>query len=129
MAVAGHGSAVAEFPVELIDTGKARWVWRARFVQGGEFTDAVQTTLDVGHVAPLLRENLLARLTAGATNLLARANPELLAGRGTLTVRLANSRLGELLETIDQLLHYPYGCAEQASSSCCRGAAARRRPG
>ena len=34
-----------------------------------------------------------------------------------MTVSVANTRLNELGEAILQLLHYPYGCAEQTGSS------------
>ena len=47
----------------------------------------------------------------------ARANPQFLAGTGTVTIRVSNTRLSELGEAVSQLLHYPYGCAEQTGSS------------
>ena len=109
-----------EFPVELTDTGNATWLWKARFTDpaAGAFTDAVQSVLEVGHVVPMLREVLLSHATGDSqTNLLARANPQLLAGQGTITVNVANTRLNDLGETASQLLHYPYGCAEQTGSS------------
>ena len=116
--VAANGSAIVEFPIEFIETGSAKWIWKARFADpaAGGFTDAVQSTLSVGYPAPLLREILLARTAAAETNLLARANPQLLAGQGAITVHVANTRLVELVETLAYLLHYPYGCVEQASS-------------
>jgi uncharacterized protein YfaS (alpha-2-macroglobulin family) len=82
------------------------------------FTDAVQSIIEVGHVVPMLREVLLSHATGDSqSNLLARANPQLLAGQGTITVNIANTRLIELGEAASQLLHYPYGCAEQTGSS------------
>jgi uncharacterized protein YfaS (alpha-2-macroglobulin family) len=118
--IPANGSAVVEFPVELTDTGNATWLWKARFADraAGTFTDAVQSVLEVGHVVPMLREVLLSHATGDSqTNLLARANPQLLAGQGTITVNVANTRLNDLGETVSQLLHYPYGCAEQTGSS------------
>ena len=117
--VAAKGSTVFEFPVEFVDTGIARWLWRARFADPGadNFADTVQSTLEVGNVAPLLREIHCARVTTTETNLLPRVNPQLLEGTGTVTVTLANTRLAELGEAVVQLLHYPYGCAEQSASS------------
>jgi uncharacterized protein YfaS (alpha-2-macroglobulin family) len=115
-----NGSAVVEFPVELTDTGNATWLWKARFIDpaAGAFADSVQSVLEVGHVVPMLREVLLSHATGDSqTNLLARANPQLLAGQGTITVNVANTRLNDLGETASQLLHYPYGCAEQTGSS------------
>ena len=119
VAVAANGSSFVEFPIEFVETGAAVWVWKARFAEAaaGGFTDAVQSTLEVGYPAPALREILLARSSEAETNLLARANPQLLAGQGTIAVHVANTRLVELAETLAYLLHYPYGCAEQASSS------------
>ena len=48
----------------------------------------------------MLREVLLSHATGDSqTNLLARANPQLLAGQGTITVNVANTRLNDLGET------------------------------
>ena len=79
--VPAGGSAVVEFPVELVGTGNATWIWKARFADptADSFTDAVQSVLEVGHVVPMLREILLSHSTGSQTNLLARANPQLLA--------------------------------------------------
>jgi uncharacterized protein YfaS (alpha-2-macroglobulin family) len=131
VALLANGSAVVEFPVEFIETGVAKWVWKARFADpaAGAFTDAVQSTLDVGYPVPLLREILLARSSGPETNLLARANPQLLAGEGAVTVHVANTRLVELVETFSYLLHYPYGCVEQASSSLLPWVVLRDVPG
>jgi uncharacterized protein YfaS (alpha-2-macroglobulin family) len=119
VSVPAHSSAVVEFPVELTDTGSATWLWKARFADpaAGTFTDAVQSVLEVGHIIPMLREVLLSHATDSQTNLLARANPQLLAGQGTITINIANTRLNDLGEAASDLLHYPYGCAEQTGSS------------
>jgi alpha-2-macroglobulin len=120
VAVAAHSSAAVEFPLEFVETGTAKWVWRGRFAEepAGGFTDAVQSTLEVGYPAPLLRQVLLTKAAPGAeADLLAQARPQLLAGQGSITVELANSRLIGLSEAVAGLLHYPYGCAEQTSSS------------
>jgi alpha-2-macroglobulin len=119
ISIPANGSMPVEFPVEFIDGGEAKWIWKAHFTDAAadKFTDAVQSTIAVGHIAPMMGEVLLSRLTTVQTNLLAFANPQLLAGRGTITVTIANTRLNELSETASQLLHYPYGCAEQTGSS------------
>jgi uncharacterized protein YfaS (alpha-2-macroglobulin family) len=131
VSIAANGSAVVEFPVEFTDTGTAQWIWRAQFSEPATvtFADAVQSTLPVGHIAPVLGEVLLSRATTLQTNLLTVANPQLLAGRGTLTVSVANTRLNELGEAAAQLLHYPYGCAEQTGSSLLPWILLRDAPG
>jgi uncharacterized protein YfaS (alpha-2-macroglobulin family) len=117
--IRANGSAVVEFPVMFTDTGEAKWIWRAHFAEPSavDFTDAVQSTIPVGHLSPMMGEVLLSRVTTSQTNLLALANPQLLGGRGTITITVANTRLNELGETAAQLLQYPYGCAEQTGSS------------
>ena len=102
VSVPANGSAVVEFPVEFTDTGDATWLWKARFTDpaAGDFTDAVQSVLEVGHVVPLLREVILSHTTTSQTNLLASANPQLLAGRGSITINIANTRLNDLGETV-----------------------------
>ena len=117
-----NGSAFVEFPLEFLERGTAKWTWTAHFVQTGTgqraaFEDSVQTTLEVGSPVPLLREIHLGRMKAETTNLLADANPQLLEGKGLVTVSVSNTRLSELDEAVSHLLHYPYGCVEQTSSS------------
>ncbi|HLX70553.1 MAG TPA: alpha-2-macroglobulin family protein [Verrucomicrobiae bacterium] len=129
--IPANGSVPVEFPVKLVETGDAKWIWKARFADGSitDFSDAVESTLAVGHIAPVIRDVLLTRATTTETNLLAFANPQLLGGRGTITVNLANTRLNELNETASQLLHYPYGCAEQTGSSLLPWILLRDAPG
>ena len=112
-------SSYVEFPVCFTEAGTAKWTWRAKFVDpaDGDFTDAVESTLVIGYPQPLLRETHLARCESGSLDLLKEVNPQLLEGRGTLHVRVANTRLVELSEGVAHLLHYPYGCVEQTSSS------------
>ena len=131
VSVAANGSMPVEFPVEFLDTGEAKWVWRAHFVDAaaGNFVDAVQSTIAIGHLAPQMGEVLLGRVHGSPTNLLALANPQLLAGKGRLTVDVGNTRLSELGETASQLLQYPYGCAEQTGSSLLPWILLRDAPG
>ncbi len=114
-----NSSVPVEFPVEFNDVGESTWIWKARFAEGsaGNFNDAVQSTISVGHIAPVLGETLLTRATNADTDLTAAANPQLLGGSGTITVKVANTRLNELAGSISELLHNPYGCAEQTGSS------------
>jgi uncharacterized protein YfaS (alpha-2-macroglobulin family) len=131
IAIAPNGAMPVEFPVEFRATGESKWVWRARFAEprAGGFVDAVQSTIEIGHLAPLLGEVLLRHGNGSQTNLLAQANPQLLAGQGRLTITVANTRLSELAESAAQLLHYPYGCAEQTGSSLLPWILLRDAPG
>ncbi len=128
--VQAHSSGTLDLPLTVTEPGEAKWTWNARFAEPGHaaqpgthdaetraFTDSVQSTLNIGHLAPQWREIYLARIEDSTANLLADANPALLAGQGTVTAHIANTRLLELREAISHLLTYPYGCLEQCSSS------------
>jgi uncharacterized protein YfaS (alpha-2-macroglobulin family) len=116
--IAAEGSKVAEFPVTFAAAGSAKWIWRAWFADAPrEFTDATECSLEVGYVSPLLHETFCDTVEGFSTNLLAKVNPQFLAGTGTVTLRVSNTRLSELGEAVSQLLHYPYGCVEQTGSS------------
>ena len=80
--VPANGSAVVEFPVTFTKAGESTWWWRAHFADPAavHFTDAVQSMIPVGHLAPLMGEVLLSRSTTSQTNLLALANPQLRPG-------------------------------------------------
>ena len=119
---AGESKAV-EFPVEFRHAGQAVWTWRARLVGDGTgaqaWRDSVRTTLNVDYPTPRRSEVAYARVEgARGDDLLGKINPELLEGEdGTIQVSLSTSRLSELREGVDELLHYPYGCVEQTTSS------------
>ena len=119
LTIPAKGTATLDVPIEFKQAGEAIWSWRARFTDPARsaFADAVQSRLNVGHIAPLLKEVHLGRLESGETNLLTLANPQLRDGDGTISLVLANSRLVELREAAAHLLTYPYGCVEQTSSS------------
>ncbi|MEP6670166.1 MAG: alpha-2-macroglobulin family protein [Chthoniobacter sp.] len=113
-----RGSLAVDIPVTFAQPGQAVWKWSANFSGGGvTYRDAVQTTLNVGYPVPLLREVHLTQTKGKDTNLLAGVSPELLEGTGVVHVSLTNSRALELRESLDQVLHYPYGCVEQTTSS------------
>jgi uncharacterized protein YfaS (alpha-2-macroglobulin family) len=115
--IAAGGSEAAEFPVTFAEAGQGKWIWRAWFADAPrEFTDASGCSLDVGYVSPLLRQTYSDTVDSLSTNFFAKVNPQFLAGTGTVTVRVSNTRLNELREAVSQLLHYPYGCAEQTGS-------------
>ena len=116
--VKAMGSTAVEFPVRFVEMGEAKWRWSARFSppDSPAYSDIVESRLKANLPVPLLHETLVKRLTSTEANLLASADAQLLAGRGTIGVRVANTRLHDLEETAVQLLHYPYGCVEQTSS-------------
>jgi len=111
-------SRAVDLPVRLTAMGKAQWTWSAHMQSGGKtYEDHLRTSLKVGSSTPVLHETYETELSAASSDLLSGINPQLLDGAGTVTVTLANTRLAELRESANQLLEYPYGCAEQTISS------------
>lgn len=108
-----------DFPAELVATGHAQWRWSARFTgaPGGELTDALQSDLDVNYPAPLVREVQTKRIETNEAELGRVSDPQILEGTGKVDVNVANTRVTEIRESLRQLLHYPYGCVEQTTSS------------
>jgi uncharacterized protein YfaS (alpha-2-macroglobulin family) len=113
------GSIPLDFPAELIATGHAKWRWSARFTGGpnGELTDALQSELEVNYPAPLIREVQTKRIESNEAELARISDPQILEGNGKIDVNVANTRVTEIRESVRQLLHYPYGCVEQTTSS------------
>lgn len=118
--IPANSSTTIDFPVEFKQPGETKWTWHARMStagkEGGTFEDAVQSTLNVGFIAPLFHETLVGRTSDADANLLANVNPQLLEATGTMNVRLANTRLLGLGGAVVYLQAYPYGCVEQTSS-------------
>lgn len=112
--IPAKGSVPIDFPAELVATGHAQWQWSARF---GELTDALQSELDVNYPAPLVREVQTKRIEANDAELARISDPQILEGSGKVDVSVANTRVTEVREALRQLLHYPYGCVEQTTSS------------
>ena len=116
-------SKTVDIPVVFTHTGEASWTWRARMTGTGPeapaYRDSVRSTLPVGHPTPRRSEVAHLRVDDGhADDLLAKVNPELLEGDdGIIRVSVSTSRLGEIADGVDALLHYPYGCVEQTTSS------------
>lgn len=113
------GSVPVDFPVELVATGHAQWRWSVRFAGGssGELTDALQSDLEVNYPAPLVREVQTKRIETNEAELARISDPQILEGTGKIEVNVANTRVTEIREALRQLLHYPYGCVEQTTSS------------
>jgi len=115
-----RGSVPVDFPTEIVATGKAQWRWSVSFVSSDrktEFHDAVQSEVNVGYPAPMLREVETKRVETSEAELKRIADPQILEGTGQATVDIANTRVIELRESLRYLLHYPYGCVEQTTSS------------
>jgi alpha-2-macroglobulin len=108
-----------DFPAEFVATGHAQWRWTARFKGGpnGELTDALQSDLDVNYPAPLVREVQTKRIESDDSELGRVTDPQILEGTGKVDINVANTRVTEIREALRQLLHYPYGCVEQTTSS------------
>jgi uncharacterized protein YfaS (alpha-2-macroglobulin family) len=115
-----HGSLPIDFPMEIVATGKAQWHWSVRFVSADkktEFNDALQSEVNVGYPAPLLREVETKRVESNEAELKRIADPQIIEGSGQATVDVANTRVIELRESLRYLLRYPYGCVEQTTSN------------
>lgn len=110
----GEARAV-DFPVTFREMGRAEWAWSAR-MQGAEFTDDVVSGLMVGTPMLVLRETVLSDLGEKTNDLLTGVNPQLLEGKGSADVTVANTRLSSLGASFKYLRDYEYGCAEQTSS-------------
>lgn len=143
LTVPAQSATNVDVPIVFTDLGESRWRWTARFAApaggpgpaadaepaGGGFTDAVELGLEVKPPVPALRASHRLRLNAGETNLVADADPQLLEGRGTVSVRVANTRLAALGRAVPELLHYPYGCVEQTASALIPWLVLRDIPG
>lgn len=128
VALGPGAAAVVSFETHFVALGEAQWKWSAQPVSlvdvaaGAEdFTvlrDAVESRFPVQYPVPVLRDVRLVRVTPGKeSDLLAGLAPEVLGGRGEVTVELAPSLLVEGAGAADYLLTYPYGCAEQTTST------------
>lgn len=119
LSIPAKGSVPVDFPAELIAIGHAQWGWSVRFSGGpsGELTDALQSELEVNYPAPLVREVVTKRIETNDAELARVSDPQILEGNGKIDVNVANTRATEIREALRQLLHYPYGCVEQTTSS------------
>ncbi len=107
------------FPIAMTATGEAKWTWKVRSLTDEKLRDATESKFMVGYPLPLLRETHTFALRDGAdlADALAKADPRLLDGTGSVKLTLSNSRLIEAADGLDYLLQYPYGCVEQTTSA------------
>jgi uncharacterized protein YfaS (alpha-2-macroglobulin family) len=129
VSLAPGASATLVFPALAEQTGEAVFSWQAVpiSIENGSLTkdlttqlsDAVETRFQVLYPMPLLRQVKFVKLDRPGTqaNLLKVLDPLLLEGTGTVDLEFARSPLVEAAGSIDFLLHYPYGCVEQTTSS------------
>lgn len=118
--IPANGTVALDFPVEFKQTGEAKWTWSVRFASADgsiAFRDAAQSTLQVHYPTPARHSVKFTSVEGSKTRILDEVPAELLDGFGSVTVNVANSRVNELGDAIRELLHYPYGCVEQTTSS------------
>lgn len=119
---AGETTSVA-FPVRFVKLGSTDWKWSAQTVKWTEgapaLNDATISNFEVTYPVPELKEVRYSRLSSAEPNenLVKEVNPALLEGEGSMQVSVSTSRLYEAKDALDYILTYPYGCAEQTTSS------------
>lgn len=128
LTLAAGESATLVFPIRIDNTGEVAVSYSARplSLPDGELTpelsaslsDGVRETFVSHFPMPLLRQVKAVRLTAGSnTDLRGLLSKELETATGSVELEFATSPLVEIASSVDYLLQYPYGCAEQTSSS------------
>lgn len=120
ISVAARETKAVAFPLTFNEPGTATWKWSVRATKPGvTLADAMESSLEVGFAQPILRDLQYTAITpeTAGQDVLAALNPELLEGRGEITLTVSNSTLSELSGALAYLLHYPYGCVEQTTSS------------
>ena len=82
-------------------------------------SDAVESHFPVQYPMPLLRQTKLVTLNKPGVryNLRDSLDARLLDGSGEIDLEFSRSPLVEAAGSVDFLLHYPYGCVEQTTSS------------
>lgn len=115
-------TASVAFPVKFAKMGEAKWNWQVKTTQWSDATalnDRMESTFHVEHPVAEQREVRYVNVNGSSLpeNLLKDVPPAILEGEGTLSVTVSNSRLPEIADALEYVLHYPYGCVEQTSSS------------
>jgi len=129
ISLAPGASATLVFPTLAENTGEAVLSWKASPVSlkdgvlnedlTRQLSDAVESRFQVAYPMPLLRQVKFVKLDRPGVlgDLRKVLDTKLLDGTGTLDLEFARSPLAEAAGSIDYLLHYPYGCVEQTTSS------------
>jgi uncharacterized protein YfaS (alpha-2-macroglobulin family) len=129
VSLAPGASATLAFPILAESTGEAVISWQATPVElkdgvlnevlTRQLSDAVESRFQVIYPMPLLRQVKFVKLDqpGTVTDLRKALDSSLLDGTGTVDLEFARSPLVEAAGSIDYLLHYPYGCVEQTTSS------------
>ena len=130
-------AATVYFDVTFVNTGTTSWIWSATPVKltssetltpvlAKELSDKAETKFEVTYPMPTMRQvQFISMNNNRSNNLLNGVRPELLNGRGHVDLEFSNSLLLEAAGANDFLLHYPYGCLEQTTSSLMPWFAAR----
>ncbi len=126
--LAPNESTILKYPVLIQDTGGVTISFSAKPIslKDAELTpdltaslsDAVEETFVSHFPMPLLRQVKAIRIAANEPlDLRGQLSKELQTATGSIELEFATSPLVEMSSAIDYLLQYPYGCAEQTSSS------------
>ena len=126
--LASGESSVLTFPIQIENTGSVKISFRAQplSLRDGELTpdltanlsDAVEETFEAEFPMPLLRQVKSLKLDPSeTTDLRDFLSKDLATATGSIELDFATSPLVEIASSVDYLLQYPYGCAEQTSSS------------
>lgn len=129
VSLAPGASATLVFPTLAENTGEAVLHWNATPVslQNGvlnqdlarNLSDSVEARFQVAYPMPLIHQVKFIRLDQpnAPIDLRKSLDENLLNGSGNIELEFARSPLVQVSGSVDYLLHYPYGCVEQTTSS------------
>ncbi|MBC7979803.1 MAG: hypothetical protein H7Y36_04490 [Armatimonadetes bacterium] len=128
LTLAPNASSVLAYPMRVDNTGDVKISFSAKPISMADgvlspkltasLSDAVEETFVSHFPMPLLRQVKSIRLAANTgIDLRDHLSKEMQAATGSIGLEFARSPLIEASSSIDYLLQYPYGCAEQTSSS------------